>query len=155
MSFRIWIDADSCPRQIREIICRAAIRREITACFVANRQLPLPEDPYLTMQVVGLEEGAADKYLCEQVTASDIAVTRDIPLAHNLVGLGAVVLDDRGKAYTSQNIGERLSMRNFMKHLRDSGLEFEKHAPLSQKEVLAFANAFDRELTSRIREQNA
>ncbi|HUX22480.1 MAG TPA: DUF188 domain-containing protein [Spirochaetia bacterium] len=146
---RIWVDADSCPRPVREIIQRAAGRTGVDAIFVANRDIPgvVPAD----LVVVGREEGAADAHILEHSGLRDLVVTRDIPLAKELVDRGRTVLNDRGEIFSPENVGERLSIRNFMYHLRKSGLLHSTERTYGQREQQAFANSFDKELTRLLR----
>ena len=143
---KIWVDSDSCPRQIRQIIIRAALRMEIAAVFVANRIIPNVDKEWSSMHLVPLGEGEADKYICENSVPGDIAITRDIPLAADLVKGGILVLDDRGSVFTADNIGERLSMRNAMTELRSYGVMSRSTGAMSNRDVQLFANAFDKEL---------
>jgi uncharacterized protein YaiI (UPF0178 family) len=92
-------------------------------------------------------EGRADAYIKEQVGPQDLVITRDIPLAAELVELGLVVVNDRGDLYTRENVRERLSLRNFMKELREVGLYESPLKEFGKKEVKAFAATFDRILT--------
>ncbi|RKX81899.1 MAG: hypothetical protein DRP58_11115 [Spirochaetes bacterium] len=143
---KIWVDSDSCPRQIRQIILRASIRVKIPAVFVANCNIPNVENKWSTMQLVPLGEGEADKYIYENSEKGDIAITRDIPLAADLVNGGLLVLDDRGNVFTADNIGERLSMRNAMTELRSYGVMSKSAGSMNNRDVQLFANAFDKEL---------
>lgn len=143
---KIWVDSDSCPRQIRQIILRASIRVKIKANFVANTNIPDIENEWSSMKLVPLGEGEADKYIYEKSEPGDIAITRDIPLAADLVKGGLLVLDDRGNVFTADNIGERLSMRNAMTELRSYGVMSKSAGSMNNKDVQKFANAFDREL---------
>ncbi|MCF6334824.1 MAG: DUF188 domain-containing protein [Spirochaetales bacterium] len=142
----IWVDSDSCPRQIREIIIRASSRVEINSIFVANRTIPNVDNEWSDMQLVPLGEGEADRYIHENSNEGDIAITRDIPLAADLVKKGLLVLDDRGSVFTGDNIGERLSMRNAMTELRSYGVMSKSSGAMSNRAVQLFANAFDKEL---------
>lgn len=144
----IWVDADSCPRRIREIVVRAAKRTGTRAMFVANRKMPEVKGRAARMQVV--ED--ADAAIIEQASADDLAVTRDIPLAEELVKSGLLVLNDRGTVYTTENIGERRSWRDFMAGLRDRGTFVPEQDSFGEAEVRAFAAAFDAALTRRLRE---
>ncbi len=155
----LFIDADSCPRQLRTIILKAVLNRKLPAIFVADRSLPdvveaqeqQPTDdagnPLVCMVVVEAGDNSADDYLVKIGRKDTIAITRDIPLADRLAELGMVVLDDRGGVYTKETIGERLSLRNLMTDLREFGIHIEKTKPLGPREVQAFANALDREIT--------
>lgn len=143
----IWVDADSCPRQVREIICRTGIRLKLGINFVANRQIPIPESPLFSMILANTTPDAADDYIVENAAAEDLAITRDIPLAKRLVDRGILVLNDRGNVYTEKNINERLSMRNLMLELYNNGIAPEKTGQFGRKELQDFANALDREIT--------
>lgn len=141
----IWVDADSCPKRVRDIVARAAEKRDVAAVFVANRAIHTP--PTVSFIEVSESPEAADRYLVEHAETGDLAVTRDIPLAAELVDSGLIVLNDRGDVYSTENVRERLSIRDFMKELRSRG-EYEMPGRgYSNREVQAFAAAFDRELT--------
>lgn len=155
----LFVDADSCPRPLRTIILKAVLNRKVPAIFVADR--PLPDvieaqeqhctddegNPLVLMIVVEEGDDSADDFLVKIGREDTIAITRDIPLADRLAELGMVVLDDRGGVYTRETIGERLSLRNLMTDLREFGIHIEKTKPLGPREVQAFANALDREIT--------
>jgi len=144
---RIWIDADSCPRQVREIVARASQRKGIAAIFVANRAIPVTPAETVHLITVGPGEGSADDYIYGHSEATDLVVTRDIPLAARLIERDMRVLNDRGDLYTRENIRERLSVRDFMHELRANGLVPEKTKHFGQREIKRFADAFDRELS--------
>lgn len=143
---RIWIDADACPGEIKEIIIKAAHKRSIEAIFVSNKNIALPVSPYLL--VVKVDQGAdvADDYIAERAEANDLVVTQDIPLAAILVPKGAVVISLHGDLFTASNIGERLSVRNFMHELRSTGVITGGPKAFSNKNVQKFANTFDQQL---------
>ena len=159
----LYVDADSCPRQLRAIILKAVVKRRVTSLFAADRPLPdvvktesrdLKDDrgvPLVNMVVVEKGDDSADDLLVELGSSGALAITRDIPLASRLAELGMVVIDDRGGRYTSETVGERLSMRNLMTELREYGVFAERTRPLGPREVQAFANALDRELTRMLK----
>ncbi|MGD9683539.1 MAG: YaiI/YqxD family protein [Candidatus Obscuribacterales bacterium] len=146
---KIWVDADACPVALREIISRAAHKRQIDAIFVTNSELRVPESPFIS--VVRVEGGPdrADDYIAEQAEAGDLAITQDIPLAHRLVDKDVLVIEQRGVLLTRENIGERLSIRDFMQDLRDAGLQSGGPSPFGEKEKRAFAATFDRVVTKK------
>ncbi len=154
MSMTLWIDADAAPREVKEICIRASDRLTLKTILVANQRLQLPLG-YPHLSVVRVEGGAdvADRYIAEHAALGDVAVTADIPLAALLVPKGVVVLDPRGDEYTTESIGERLSVRNFMEGLRETGVETGGHAPYGSREKQAFANALDRALTRAARQR--
>ncbi|MCX7786523.1 MAG: DUF188 domain-containing protein [Spirochaetes bacterium] len=151
---RVFIDADSCPVRVREIVCKAAKKRSFLAIFAANRPIPLPKNQNVQFIQVEEGEGKADAFIKEQVGVGDLVITRDIPLAAELVKQGPLVINDRGELYTKENVRERLSIRNFMKELREVGLYESPLGGYGKKEVKAFAATFDRILTQLERQSN-
>lgn len=151
---KLWIDADAAPRDVKEICFRAAERLRLETILVANQRITLPSGhAFLSAVRVDGGDDVADLYIVEHATRGDVAVTADIPLAALLVPNEVIVIDPRGEEYTRENIGERLSVRNFMDGLRGTGVETGGHAPYGPREKQAFANALDRVLTraSRLR----
>src|SRR3954465_14192918 len=106
---RIWIDADAAPRDVKDIVSRAAQRVEIETVLVANRRLTAPQNNAF-VSTVWVQGGpdVADRHIAEHAMAGDIAITSDIPLAAILVEKGIVVLDTRGERFTEENVRERL-----------------------------------------------
>lgn len=149
---KIWIDADAAPRDVKEIVYRAARRLELETVLVANQRLSAPLDNEF-VRIVRVEGGpdVADAYIAEHASPGDVAVTADIPLAAVLVEKGIIVLDPRGERYTEENVGERLSIRDFMESLRGSGVETGGAMPYGPKDKQAFAGALDRVLAARTR----
>jgi uncharacterized protein len=145
---KLWIDADAAPRDVKEICYRASERLALETILVANQRIQLPLG-YAHLSAVRVDGGpdVADRYIAEHAAAGDVAVTADIPLAALLVPMGVVVIDPRGEPYTTESIGERLSVRNFMDGLRGAGVETGGHAAYGAREKQAFANALDRALT--------
>ena len=141
---RIWVDADSCPVRVREIIAKASSREFIDVYFVANRPVPVPPGTTVHSVIVPAVEGKADSFIVENVHQDDLVVTRDIPLASELVALGITVLNDRGTEYSQENVRERLSIRNVMQLMREQGLTHDRLRSFGKKEVHLFSNAFDR-----------
>src|SRR3954464_2628509 len=149
---KLWLDADATPREVKEICFRASERLSLETVLVANPPLQLPVGyPHLSAVRVDGGPDVADLYIAEHAVAGDVAVTADIPLAALLVPKGVVVIDPRGDEYTTESIGERLSVRNFMDGLRSSGVETGGHSAYGPREKQAFANALDRALTRALR----
>ncbi len=149
----ILVDADSCPRSIRSIIIRAARRVGRTATFVADRELADCIGPYVEMAVVEPGADHADDRIVDMAHKGDLVVTRDVILASRVVEMECVAIDDRGSVYTTENIRERLSLRNAMAQFREAGFFVEKNKPIGAKEIQAFANALDSQLTKLIRDE--
>jgi uncharacterized protein YaiI (UPF0178 family) len=149
----IWIDADAAPRDVKEIVFRAALRLEIETVLVANARMPTPmNNPFVSAVRVGGGPDVADEHIATEASEGDMAVTADIPLAAKLVERGVVTLDPRGEVYTEANVRERLSIRDFMQGLRDVGVETGGPSVYGQREKQAFANALDRTLTRMLKE---
>jgi uncharacterized protein YaiI (UPF0178 family) len=151
---KLWIDADAAPREVKEICVRTSERLRLPTILVANQRLQLPPG-YRYLSAVRVDGGpdVADRYIAENAVAGDVAITADIPLASLLVPKGVVVLDPRGVEYSTENIGERLSVRNFMDTLRGTGVETGGPAAYGSREKQAFANALDRALTRALRQR--
>ncbi len=148
---QIWVDADACPAVIREILFRAAERTGVPMTLVANKALRLPSAANVRSLQVPASLDAADKRIVELMTAGDLVVTADVPLAAAAIEKGGVALNPRGELYTQENIRERLSMRNFLDELRGSGVNTGGPPALSQRERQLFANQLDRWLSKRAR----
>lgn len=144
---QIWVDADACPRAIKDILYRVALRRKIGVILVANQPLQVPSSPLIrSIQVAGGFD-VADDYIVQQLAAGDLVITADIPLAAAVIERGAQAINPRGELYTSANIRQRLNMRDFMEQLRSSGDIQGGPPPFSQSDRQQFANALDRWLT--------
>lgn len=150
---KIWIDADACPRPVKDIIYRASMRLELEVVLVANRVLATPaNNPRITSILVDSGADVADDWIVEKVDVDDIVITADIPLAARIVERGALGIDPRGEIYTEGNVRERLSVRDFMHELREQGVQTGGAAAFGSKDKQRFANALDRELTKKLRE---
>jgi uncharacterized protein YaiI (UPF0178 family) len=145
---QIWVDADACPRVIKDILFRAAERRQLPMVLVANRLLWTPPSRFIRALRVAHGFDVADREIVEQVQAGDLVVTADIPLAAAVIKRGARALDPRGVRYTEDNVQERLAVRNLMDQLRATGIETGGPAPWSQSDSHAFANQLDRILSA-------
>ena len=153
---RIWIDADATPREVKDLVFRAARRLEVAVVLVANQRLQTPAGNSL-VTAVRVEGGAdvADRYIVEHAVAGDLVVTQDIPLAALLVPNGIVVLDPRGDEHTTETIGERLSIRDFMDQARTAGVVTGGPPPFDARARQAFASALDRALTRMLRRRGS
>ena len=140
----IWIDADACPRPVKEVLYRVAQKRRTLVTLVANQPLTVPRSPYLRVLVVPGGFDVADNEIVRRVSAGDLVVTADIPLAALVIERGAQAIDPRGDAYTPDNVRERLSVRNFMADLRSAGVETGGARAFSARDTQMFANALDR-----------
>ena len=141
---QIWVDADACPKPIKEILYRVAARKRIRVTLVANQYLAVPKSPFTRRRGVAPGLVVPDTRILAGLNAGDIVTTADIPLAAAAVKRGAAAINPRGQLYTEDNIRERLSMRNLMEELRGSGVQIGGPEAFSQTDRQAFANQLDR-----------
>jgi uncharacterized protein YaiI (UPF0178 family) len=144
---KIFVDADSCPRAARELAQRRAKKLKIRIIFAANR--PIPGIEACDMEICPNKENSADDRIVELAERGDLVITRDVPLAKRLVEKDVETLDDRGRHFTTDNINELLSLRNFMVGLAENGLGIERTANYGRKEFKNFADSLDRILAKR------
>lgn len=140
---RIWVDADACPKVIKEILFRAAVRTETALILVSNHALSAPPSPFITKMQVIQGFDVADNKIVQNLQSDELVITADIPLADAVIDKGGIALNPRGELYSKANIKERLSIRNFSTALRDSGMRTGGPAAISKKEIQCFANALD------------
>jgi hypothetical protein len=150
---KILIDGDGCPRRLRLVVERAAMRTGIPLVIAADRDIPVRKGLEIEQLTAESGSGDTDDLLVERADPGDLAVTRDFPLAERLVQQGAVVLDDRGGVYDGENIAARRSERDRMMELRELGVQPEaaKRGRLGERDIKAFADALDRLLSAHRR----
>lgn len=144
---KIYIDADSCPNMIKEVLFRVAKKKEISLIMVANQFIAPVNSPHITSILVGPGDDVADMKIVELATAGDLIITADIPLADHVVKKKAFALNPRGELYTEANIKKHLSVRDFMAELRNTGVETGGPTPFGERDKHKFSNALDRFLT--------
>jgi uncharacterized protein len=149
---KIWVDADAAPRDVKDIVARASLRLALPSILVSNQRLQTPSNnPFVTAVRVEGGPDIADDHIAEHALPGDLAVTADIPLAARLVEKGVSTIDHRGTEYSEDNIGERLSVRDFMDQLRSTGVETGGPRAWGTREKQAFAATLDRVLTRLVR----
>jgi len=146
----LWVDADACPISTRGILNKAARRTGIALTYVANHAIPVPADRNITSLQVASGFDVADDEIVRRVSAGDLVITADIPLAAEVMKKGAHALSARGEAYDPETIGQRLNLRDFMDTMRSSNVKGQNGpigggpAPMGPREKQAFANHLDR-----------
>jgi len=145
----IWVDADACPRPIKEILFRAAERTGESLTLVANHAMAVPRRPNVRLLQVRGGFDVADAEIMGRVAPGDLVVTADIPLAADVIARGAQALNPRGEMYSADTIRSILNMRDFMDTLRASGVQTGGPPALGQADRQAFANQLDRWLAQR------
>ena len=148
-NMQIWVDADACPKAIRDILLRVAERANILTTLVANQFFQTPPSPYIKFLQVKSGYDMADNEIVIRLSAGDLVITADIPLAYEVIEKGGHVIDPRGERYSQDNIKERLNMRDFLNTLRASGIYTGGPSALKPKDLQAFANQLDKFLTQQ------
>jgi len=143
----IWVDADSCPVVIKDILFRAAERTGIQTTLVANSPIRIPKSPYISMLQVGSGFDVADDEIVKRLEVGDLVITSDIPLAADVLEKDAYALSVRGEMFSSGTIKAKLNVRDFMETMRSSGLQTGGSAALNQADRQNFANKLDQLLT--------
>ncbi|MGB4407384.1 MAG: DUF188 domain-containing protein [Sphaerochaeta sp.] len=166
--FTLYIDADSCPKNLRTILLRCIVKNDYAAFFVADRPLKDVQTAYeqhtaklrseagqrgigdlrsITSKieniVVDSDMDSADNWIVDNATLPCLVVTHDIPLAARLVEKDIPTIDDRGGVFTKESMAQRLSIRNAMKEFREMGIFNEKHKPMGPKETKAFSDSLN------------
>jgi uncharacterized protein YaiI (UPF0178 family) len=147
----LWVDADACPVAVRDILFRAAERREIMLTLVANQPIRTPASRFIRSVQVAAGFDVADNEIVRRCSPGDLVITSDIPLAAEVLEKGAHALNPRGERYSPETIRDRLNMRDFMDTLRASGVQTGGPPAMSKSDRQAFANSLDRFLTQHTR----
>lgn len=148
---KIWIDADACPRVVKEVIYKESSRNQLEVILVANSYLEHPLSPLIKSIKVEMGADVADQYIVDNLDPTDIVITADIPLAAFAVEKEATAINPRGEIYTEENVKERLSMRDFMTSLRDNGFNTGGPAAFGPKDKEAFTNSLNRLITQLLK----
>jgi uncharacterized protein len=121
---------------------------------MANGSRPIqpPGTPNVSMVLVGDSADAADDWIAEHISAVDICVTSDIPLASRCLKRGARVVSPTGKHWTPANIGNALAGREIARHMRELGAITRGPAPLIKKDRSRFLSALDTAVQAALRE---
>jgi len=141
---QIWIDGDACPKLIKDLLFRAAVRTQTYLIVVSNHTLIIPPSPYIKRWQVGFGFDVADNYIVETMLPGDLVITADIPLADDVVTKGGIALNPRGELYTTNNIKQHLARRNLNESLRSCQMVRGGPDKFSPKEIQAFANVLDK-----------
>ncbi|MEM1111172.1 MAG: YaiI/YqxD family protein [Pseudomonadota bacterium] len=140
----LWVDADACPKVIKEILFRAAKRAQLPLYLVANHALQTPNSPFIKSIQVPAGFDVADNHIVAHLEPGDLVITGDIPLAAEVIERGGHVISPRGERLTADNIRPRLNMRDFMETMRSSGDVRGGPPPLDARDKQQFGNALDR-----------
>ncbi len=141
---RIWIDGDACPRVIKDVLYRAAMRTQTPLIIVANQPLTVPASIWIKKCQVGFGFDVVDHYIVEHLAAGDLVITADVPFADAVITQGGLALNPRGELYSTDNIKQHLAVRNMNESLRSFQTQSTGPACFSARNVQDFANNLDR-----------
>jgi uncharacterized protein len=148
---KIYIDGDACP--VRDETYRVAARFQIGVFVVSNGSRPIRpvNDPTIRMIIVPEGADAADDWIAEHITAADVCITADIPLASRCLAKGARAIGPNGKHWTQDNIGSALAGREIGRHLREMGVMTGGGGTFSKSDRSRFLVALDTAVTAALR----
>lgn len=138
---RILVDADACP--VKDEIVRVADRHGLPTVFVSNSWMRLPTGLNVERRIVPDGPDAADDWIADAISARDICVTQDIPLAGRCLKKGARALSPTGRPFTADNIGMALAVRDLKAHLRETGDMGGGPAPFARADRSRFLQALE------------
>jgi len=146
---KIWVDADACPKVIKEILFRAAQREQIPLTLVANQSISVPNSIFITCIQVkgGFDE--ADNEIIRRMADSDLIITGDIPLAAEVLENNGLDLSPRGELFQESTIGQRLRTREFLETMRSMGEHTGGPPPFDLRDRKSFSDQLDRILRKR------
>ena len=153
-SFRIWIDADACPKAIKDIIFRTSKRLRVPVVLVANQSMQIPKSDLVSIIMVPHGADIADNRIVEEMQSGDIVITGDIPLAARVVEKNGLAIGTRGELFDADSVQSRLASRNLMEQFRAAGMETSGPKPQNTKDIQAFANQLDRIVTRMLKTQS-
>ncbi len=148
---KIWVDADACPKVIKDLLFKVAERTGVSITLVANQYLLVPRSQNINFIQVESGFDMADHKIVELCIAGDLVITADIPLAAAIIKKGAFALNPRGELYDAANIGQILAMRDLMEALRGGLMDDVGGGPsaFTSKDRENFANKLDKFMTQK------
>lgn len=146
---QIWMDGDACPKPIKDILFRTAVRVKMQLIVVSNHALTTPPSPFIKRVQVSAGFDVADKYIVVNMNPGDLVITADIPLADEVVTKEGLALNPRGELYSKNNIKQLLAQRNMNETLRGASMISGGPAKFGPKEIQRFANCLDKIIAQR------
>ena len=141
---RILVDADACP--VKDEVYRVAFRHDVSVRVVSNMRMRVPDHPLVERVVVSDKFDAADDWIAETASPSDVVITGDILLADRALKAGATVIGHNGKPFTNASIGGAIATRSIMADLRVGGDVVGGPAPFAKADRSRFLQALDEAL---------
>ena len=152
---KIWVDADACPKAIKEILFRAAQREQLELTLIANQALNVPPSAFINSIQVKSGFDEADDEILRRMSGGDLVITSDIPLAAEVLTKKGMALSPRGELFKESTIGERLRTREFLENLRSTGEVTGGPPPFDLRDRKAFSDHLDKLLRKRTSDTEA
>ena len=152
---KIWVDADACPKAIKEILFRAAQREQLELTLIANQALNVPPSAFINSIQVKSGFDEADDEILRRMSGGDLIITSDIPLAAEVLTKKGMALSPRGELFQESTIGERLRTREFLENLRSTGEVTGGPPPFDLRDRKAFSDHLDKLLRKRTSDSEA
>lgn len=140
---RLFIDGDAFPNLLKPIVLKAIERLKLKTYVIANKKINIGKSRHIEYLIVEAGADEADHKIVEMVEVGDLVITADIPLADRIISKDAHAIDHRGELYSTENIKQYLTMRNFMQEMRDSGEITGGPKAFGEKDAREFANQFN------------
>lgn len=140
----IWVDADACPRAVKDILFRASERTGLAVVMVANRHLHVPQQGNVRAVQVSSGFDVADEWIAERAGDGDLVVSSDIPLQVAVLEKGASVLEFRGDEVSLSAARSKLKMQDLLNDLRQAGQIGGGPPPWNKRDTKRFAGSLDR-----------
>ena len=115
---KIFIDADGCP--VVDITVKTARKYGIKCTIICDTAHSIQREGADTI-IVDKGADSADFRLVNLISAGDIAVTQDYGLAAMCLSKRAIVINQDGRLYNSENISGLLEFRAVSAKIRRSG----------------------------------
>lgn len=142
----LFIDGDGCP--VKDETYRVAKRYGLKVFVVANTAIRTPPYDWIEGVVVPGGPDVADDWIAERITAGDIVITADIPLAERCLEKGAAAIGTTGRPFTDKSIGGAMATRELLRDLRSAGAITGGPAPLKSADRSRFLSALDETIQS-------
>ncbi|MDZ5712198.1 YaiI/YqxD family protein [Jeotgalibacillus haloalkalitolerans] len=137
LNVSIYVDADACPGEVKNMILEYISLADITFVATYNHYSPNSDQTLWTYIDEGSE--AVDLYILNRVKPGDLVITQDIGLASLVLTKGVYAISPRGKEYNQDTIETSLSFRYLYQEERKKGRFHSGPKKVSKSELDAFS----------------
>lgn len=148
----IFVDADACP--VKKEVYRVAKRYKLKVTLVANSWMRVPDESWLSLEIVKNGLDAADDWIVEKIESNDIVITTDIPLADRCLKKDASAIGPTGNPFTKDNIADAVATRDLLTNIRSAGEITGGPPPISKQDRSNFLQQLDNVIQAIIRKNH-